>query len=347
MGPHKTGTKSIQWFLKENRAELLKHGYFVPESGTVHGGHHVIVRQLCGQDLPDHHQSAAPGFTRALEETSCEAVVISSEALDGLLRKGDYARAFFNRIEELNLEPKLVVFPRNQSQAINSRYTEVVKGFQQSESFEVFVQAVTRFPNFRYALLIELADAFDAELIPRPFTGETISHGIVPEFVRAIGIDSSLFRYTNIRRNEAVGPFTVSVARRLLRLITSPGKQLKWLQAGRCKKRLIAYLQENGLADSGYCGLTTALARDIEREWWSDNEAFAQRVWGGPWAEIFAADIGREFRPNDLDMSEPDESTEQRLCQAVREMTATVEEIMRDPTLAVDAAWNDTQQRCG
>ena len=23
------------------------------------------------------------------------------------------------------------------------------------------------------------------------------------------------------------------------------------------------------------------------------------------------------------------------------------EEIMRDPTLAVDAAWNDTQQRCG
>ena len=33
IGPHKTGTTSIQWFLKENRAELLKHGYFVPESG--------------------------------------------------------------------------------------------------------------------------------------------------------------------------------------------------------------------------------------------------------------------------------------------------------------------------
>jgi hypothetical protein len=32
IGPHKTGTSSIQWFLQENRAELLKYGYFVPET---------------------------------------------------------------------------------------------------------------------------------------------------------------------------------------------------------------------------------------------------------------------------------------------------------------------------
>jgi len=42
IGPHKTGTTSIQWFLKENRAELLKHGYLVPESGSIHGGHHQL-----------------------------------------------------------------------------------------------------------------------------------------------------------------------------------------------------------------------------------------------------------------------------------------------------------------
>ena len=30
IGPHKTGTSSIQGFLKENRAELLRYGYFVP-----------------------------------------------------------------------------------------------------------------------------------------------------------------------------------------------------------------------------------------------------------------------------------------------------------------------------
>jgi hypothetical protein len=143
IGPHKTGTSAIQRFLKEHRPELLKQGYFVPESGNLHGGHHPLVRKLCGQELPDHQQSAAVKFARALAETACEAVVISSETLDVLLRQRDNATAFFNRIGELNLEPKLVLFPRNQSQSINSRYAEVVKGFHWSESFEAFVQGIT------------------------------------------------------------------------------------------------------------------------------------------------------------------------------------------------------------
>ena len=347
IGPHKTGTSAIQWFLKEHRLALLKQGYFIPESGTVHGGHHPLVRKLCGQELRDHQQSAAVQFARALAQTPCEAVVVSSEALHTLLRNGHYATVFFNRIEELNLEPKLVLFPRNQSQSINSRYTEVVKNFQCSESFEAFVQGNIRRPGLGYSPLIELASVFHADLIPRPFTVETVMRGVVPEFLRAIGVDTSPFSDTYVRRNQSVGPFTVSVARQLLRSILSRGKQLKWLQAERCKKRLIAYLQERGLTDTGYCGLTTPLARHIEREWLSDNDSFAQRVWGRPWSKIFAGDIRREFRPNDLEMSEPDEHTKQRLCQTVREMTATVEEIMRDPALAVDSAWNDLQQRSG
>jgi hypothetical protein len=115
IGPHKTGTTSIQWFLKENRAALLKHGYFVPESGNIHGGHHPLVRRLCGQPVPPHQWDTAARFARAIKDTFCEAVVISSEALDGLLVNRDCARQFFGRMEELNLEPKLVFFPRNQS----------------------------------------------------------------------------------------------------------------------------------------------------------------------------------------------------------------------------------------
>jgi len=345
MGPAKTGTSSIQWFLKENRTELLKYGYFVPESGTNHGAHDPIVRKLCGQELPDQQQSVAAKFTRALDEMPPEAVVISSEALDGLLRTRDYAEAFFNRMGQLNLKPKLVLFPRNQSQLINSCYSQVVRAFRQAEPFEAFVQGVTQ--HFRYSPLIELADTYDVELIPCPFTGETIAHGVVPEFLQAIGVDPSQFRDTNVRRNEAAGPFTVSVARRVLRSIVSTGKQLKWLQAVRCRAKLATYLKERRLADAGYCGLTTALARHIERELQSDNNAFAQRVWGRPWTEIFAADVHREFTPNDFAMCKPDESTEQLLSRAVREMTTIVEEIVLDPVLAVEAPWNDFQQQAG
>jgi hypothetical protein len=345
VGPHKTGTSSIQWFLQENRAELLKHGYFVPESATKHGAHHAIARKLCGQELRDHEQSAAAKFARALDETPSEAIVISSEALEGLLRKRDYARVFFTRIGELNLKPKLVLFPRNQSRWINSSYSSVVKTFRRSESFQAFAPKLTQHFSVRYSPWIDLADAHHAELIARPFTRKTIARGVVPEFLLAIGINSSQFPDADIRRNEAAGPFTVSVARDVLRSIGGAGKQLKWLQAMRCKTKLATYLGEKGLADTGYCGLTTALARHIERELRSDNDVFAQRVWGRPWVEIFTADIGEEFMPNDFEMCQPDESTARRLRQAVHEMTAIAEQVMADPALAIEAPWNDLQRR--
>jgi hypothetical protein len=341
IGPHKTGTSSIQWFLKENRLELLKYGYLVPDSGANRGAHHALARKLCGHELQAHHQSAAANFARALDETPGEAVIISSEALGGLLRNPDSARTFFTRIRDLNLEPKLVLFPRNPSQRINSSYSSVVRTFRRSESFEAFVQGVTHGFVLRYSPLIKLADANDAELIARPLTRKTLADGIVPEFLQAIGLEKSPFRDTNVRRNEAAGPFTISVARGVLRLINGPGKQLKWLQAVRCKTKLAAYLEENRWADAGYCGLTTARARQIEEELQADNDVFAQRVWGKPWAEIFAADIRQEFTPNDFEMCPPDEATERRLGRAIREMTAIVEEILLDPALADEAQWND------
>ena len=347
MGPHKTGTKSIQWFLKKHRAELLKHGYFVPESGNIHGGHHAIVRKLCGHELPYRQQSAGAEFAQALHETPAEAVVISSEALDTLLRRRECAKAFFSRLSELNVEPKLVLFPRNQAQAINSRYVEMVKGFCLSETFEIFVEQVTLERILTYADLLELADAFDVKLLARPFTGLTVAHGVVPEFLRAIDLDPSQFRSANARLNPVAGPFTVSVARRLLRLVRDAGRQLTWMQAQRCKRKLAAYLEQNDWADTGYSGLTTALARHIEDEWRMNNNAFAQRVWARPWAEIFVADIGGEFTPNDLEISKPGDSIERRLFQAVHEMTAVVEEISVDPALAIEAAWNDLLQRDG
>ena len=346
VGPHKTGTSSIQWFLKENRTEFLKHGYFVPESGARHGAHHAIVRNLCGQQLPERQASAGSNFARALEETPCEAVVISSEDLHNLLRKREYAEAFFGRIEKLNLKPKLVMFPRNQSQWINSRYTEVVKGFRRSEPFQIFATAEAARPRgLTFSTWTELAAAHQTELIARPFTNETISRGVVPQFLLAIGMNPSKFRVTAMRRNESVGPFTVSVARSVLRSISAGSKQLKWLQAERCKKRLAEYLNQNGWADTGYCGLTTPLARQIERELQSDNDAFAERTWGRPWAEIFAAEIGEEFKPNDFEMSRPGWITRRRLRRAIHDMKAIAAEILLDPALAIDTPWNDLRKR--
>ena len=56
VGPHKTGTTSIQWFLQENSAELLAYGYFVPESETKRGAHHMLAEGMAGLDIGEHRK---------------------------------------------------------------------------------------------------------------------------------------------------------------------------------------------------------------------------------------------------------------------------------------------------
>jgi hypothetical protein len=348
VGPHKTGTTSIQGFLQENRAELLECGYFVPEAESKRGAHHALAEKLAGLEIGEHREPLVAKSIRALGETPAETIVISSEALEGILQSRKHAQVFFSRIAELNLEPKLVLFPRNQPQWINSSYSFAVKSFRQSDPFKSVARAFPQFPGARFSRWIELADAYALELIARPFTKQIIARGVVSQFRQTIGINSSSqFRGGEIRRNEAVGPFTVSVAREVLRSIGDNVSQLTWLQAERCKNRLAAYLGEKGLADARYCGLTTALARHIEQELRLDNDHFAQRAWGRSWAEIFATDTTEEFAPNDLELCRPNWFTAKRLRRAIREMKQVVHEVLLDRTLTVEAPWNDVRQRGG
>jgi len=348
VGPHKTGTTSIQWFLQENRAELLTHGYFVPESETRRGAHHALVEKLAGLEVGEHREPLVAKSIEAIAETPAEAIIISSEALEGIMRSRQHARAFFNRIGELNLEPKLILFPRNQPQWINSSYANSVKSFRRSDSFGPCALGFGQSPDAsRFSRWIELAEAHGAELIARPFTKATIGDGVIPEFLRSIGIISLHFRDAEIRRNEAVGPFTVSVAREVLRSLREPGKQLTWLQAKQCKDHLADYLRQKGFTDGGYCGLSTAIARQLEEQLRSDNDVFAQRVWGRSWADVFAADVTEEFEPNDFEIRRPDWFTARRLRRAIHAMKTLADEVMKDPALAVDAAWNNVAHRSG
>jgi hypothetical protein len=344
VGPHKTGSTSIQWFLQENSPELLAHGYFVPESETKRGAHHALAEGLAGLDVGEHRHPLVARSIQAMAETPARSIVISSEALEGLLRSGQNTKALFNRIHELNLQPKLILFPRNQPQWINSSYSSTVKSFRRCDAFESCALAFSESPDATFSRWVELAETHGAELIVRPFNAETLRRGVIPEFLDSIGITSSQFRDRAVRRNEAVGPFTVSVARDVLRSI---GKKLTWLQAKNCKVKLAEYLRQNNCVDAGYCGLSTTLARHIEEELRSDNDVFAQTVWGKPWAEVFAADVTKTFLPNDFEIRRPDWFTARRLRHAISELKNFVDQVLLDPALSVEAPWNDVAHRCG
>src|SRR3982750_3268740 len=194
VGPHKSGTTSIQWFLQQNRTELLKHGYFVAESETKGGAHHALAEGLAGLDVGEHRQPLVTKSIRAIAETASEAIIISSEALEGILENQKHAKIFFSQVRKLNFEPKLVLFPRNQPQWINSSYAFSIMSFRRSDAFQVAALGFARSPGSKFSRWVELADVYRLELIARPFTKETIASGVITEFVTAVGINSSQFR---------------------------------------------------------------------------------------------------------------------------------------------------------
>ena len=128
--PHKSGTTSIQWFLQENREKSLRHGYFVAEIERKRAAHHALVEGFAGLEVGAHRHELVSRSTRAIAETPAQAIVISSEALEGLLRNRHHTKTFFDRIAALNLKLKLVLFPRNQSQWINSSYSSIATNFR-------------------------------------------------------------------------------------------------------------------------------------------------------------------------------------------------------------------------
>src|SRR5262249_62025880 len=125
-------------------AELLTHGYFVPESETRRGAHHALVEKLAGLEVGEHREPLVAKSMEAIAETPAEKIIISSEALEGLLRNRQQTETFFNRDRQLNLEPKLILFPRNQPQWINSSYASTVKSFRRSDSFQPGVLGFAR-----------------------------------------------------------------------------------------------------------------------------------------------------------------------------------------------------------
>jgi hypothetical protein len=79
----------------------------------------------------------------------------------------------------------------------------------------------------------------------------------------------------------------------------------------------------------------------------SDNDVFAQRVWGKSWADVFATDVTEEFTPNDFEMRQPDWFTARRLRRAISKMKDFAYRTLLDPGLAVEAPWNDVAHRSG
>jgi hypothetical protein len=261
-------------------------------------------------------------------DSPAHSVVISSENLWPLLGARARAERLFGRLRALDFDIVLVVYVRNQPQYLNSAYVQNVKTLLQADDFAYFApRALQQKRKYTYSHWIGFADRHKVEMLARPYCEAVRAGGVTRDFLATIGIAAPHELDAAVERNVSVGPFSVEVARTLLRRLGGPDK-LTAPQAEQCRAAYRAELKRRRLDDHGYCGLTTAFAAEVERRCAEDNDRFARFAWGKPWHDIFASDLGRSYEPNDYAMTGVPADRRQLLAEVLAQLQPKVDAIM-------------------
>lgn len=298
VGGMKTGSTSIQSFMAERRRELFEAGVIASEHGTDNlGRHRPLLLEMTGQPTPAHGVGSVARLSEQLERHPTHDVLISSESLEH-----HFSRApspVIDYFASRNFKIKMILYVRHQTQRINSQYSQNIKALFANDDWMDFVAITSQWNILNYSRWFDIAKAFGAELVARPFTTSELSGGLIADFLAAIDRPRSLAR--EIRRmNESASNVAVAVARTLMdrlaaRKIVLTARQRQMIS--------LVLVEEDARRDNPrFQGFGDAERAQVATRYKGDNEYFASRAWPGRcWEEIFAADIAEREGANEID----------------------------------------------
>jgi hypothetical protein len=196
----KTGTTSLQNFLKTNQRQLIERGWLYPNAGIQGWAHHPYANFFRNEPLDwvDLHnpKTTREALRREIEQEKVDNVIISSEALISIDRKKRF-RTFFS-----DFQLRVVIFVRRQDEWIESVYQEVLKtGADHGLSLESFLKSRRSSLDY-YSVIGSWAEVVDRDgIIVAPFEASQIPNGIEETFCSLIHLDHDGLRKPP-RRNE-------------------------------------------------------------------------------------------------------------------------------------------------
>lgn len=127
IGTHKTGTTSIQAFLREHADALLACGVYVPASTTLYAqsGHHNIGFELLDPARFDPAKGTLDDLAAELAACPALSAVISSENLEYLVRRPELLARLEAAVEGAGFTPVYLVCFREPASYAVSLYREL------------------------------------------------------------------------------------------------------------------------------------------------------------------------------------------------------------------------------
>ena len=341
LGYPKTGTSSIQVFHRENAEVLAGLGFYVPALGRGHhGAHHTLTRTLAGQPLPPHAALSEADIIGELAEAPADSILISSEMLTGVLANAAPAQRLLGCLRATGARIILVMYVRNQTQMLNSNYSQQVKSFRGRGDFGAHVaRALATGAAYGYAKWLEIAERHGLELRARPFSEQVRKEGVIADYLKTVGCPCGESLVMPARLNESAGPFTVEAALRLQHWAAERFGPFTMQQADLSKRMLREAVEAAAIEEPRYCGLDDPQARDIELAFKENNDRFAQAMWRSDWQSVFGGDIGQHFEPNDYRRTGVPPAMRQRLRDLMAALRPEIKAMLKRPRFAVREAW--------
>ncbi len=204
IGTHKTGTTSIQNFLRTHASRLRECGIFVPTTGTLNrsSGHHNIAWQVRNDRRYRTDLGGVDELVAELKSSQASIAVISSEDFEYLSQYPHELRAFDERLETAAFATKYLVFFRDVEGYARSLFCELESTngwpdydvFRKSIQNEGFVRVNGDWHyEFRYDLFVEKWEAIlGPKIYKYSYDEAVLGLGLLPSFLMTIGASKTV-----------------------------------------------------------------------------------------------------------------------------------------------------------
>jgi hypothetical protein len=199
VGTHKTGTTSIQAFLRDNQERFAEHGVIIPRAGRGEdaAGHHNLTQQLLGDSGFVAEWGGLQEVVDELRHSERSIACLSSEDFSLVSRSRNTLVAIRDTIAATGFTPVIVLYLRPQISYCVSIYAEIVKnGYR--KPFATYLEEVAQHGSFlwngaagplcRYDVLLErFATVFgERSLIVRRYRATAPNNALLKSFARLL-----------------------------------------------------------------------------------------------------------------------------------------------------------------
>lgn len=323
IGPHKTGTTSIQNALFSNAEKLAEIGVFYPvltdkSPGRVRRNHTPLARMRVMRS-PDFNK--APYWADLGKQIASVpgSIVISSEHFADVLRDEPKYRKTVDFFHGHGFRIVVVAYLRDQPAWLNSWYTQDQRNFMSQRSFGEFLDdALETGLVDPWAILRRFIDDERIEVRVVSFD-KAVKQGLAKSFLRAVGAPEDFTLPEPKASNPNIGVKGIYSAQEIMRRI---GFRVRSMASyPKLYERFKALIKQRDWESEAYIGATPEQEARIRDRYAASNEEFAQQWFGESWA---SACPPRALTQREFDFDAAAEVEQAEVLEVVDEMVGLI-----------------------